>query len=105
MIALYNKSGVQAVDLFYYVILHKKQGIIALTGYLNSSVGGLLGELFGRSYGEGVLDLKVYEVKQMPVLDPSKLSQSEKTAIETSFLNLVEAIEKRNNIESELEKV
>lgn len=105
MIALYNKSGVQASDVFYYVLPHEKKGIIALTGFLNSSIGGLLGELFGRSYGGGVLDVKVYEVKQIPVLDASKLSQSEITAIETAFLKLVEAIEKRNIIEGELKKV
>ena len=65
----------------------------------------MLSELYGRSYGGGVLDIKVYEAKQIPVLDPSELSPSEHSRIEKAFDQLVEAVELRCRAEDELERV
>ncbi len=60
LIAILNQTSALGSDLFYYVILNPKarKDVKSIFGFLNSSIGGLLGELFGRSYGGGVLDIK-----------------------------------------------
>ena len=100
-----NEVKAQTPHVFYYIYPHNETDTDILLAYLNSSLAGLIIELYGRSYGGGVLELLVYEAKKMPVLDPSELSQSEITAIDMAFQMLVEVIEKRNIIEGELKKV
>ncbi|MCJ7505122.1 hypothetical protein MUP05_01430 [Candidatus Bathyarchaeota archaeon] len=76
-----------------------------MLAYLNSSIGAMLTEVYGRSYGGGVLDLKVYEAKQLPVLDPSTLRQDERHRVSLAFKSLVKTIEDRFNVEDEFEKL
>lgn len=87
--ALLNAAKAQATDLFYYIVLKDHQDAKIITAYLNSSIGGLLGELYGRSYGGGVLDIKVFEAKKLPIVDPKKLTLIERTNIENAFDNLI----------------
>ncbi len=61
-----------------------------LLGFLNSSLATLLFESLGRSYGGGVLELKVYEAKQFLVIDPAKLSLADRARIEQGLLQLIE---------------
>lgn len=99
---IWNRAGVHASDLFYYIITRKIGDELVLLGFFNSSIGALLTELYGRSYGGGVLDLKVYEVKQIPVLDPSKLDAHEKSRITLAFENLIKAMDERIKTEDRL---
>jgi len=102
---IWNKAKAHASDLFYYVIPGKDEDALVILGFLNSSTGALLSELYGRSYGGGVLDLKVYEAKQIPVLDASKLSTFERSRIDRAFEQLVEVVELRCKAEDDLENV
>ncbi|KPV63623.1 MAG: N5-glutamine S-adenosyl-L-methionine-dependent methyltransferase [Candidatus Bathyarchaeota archaeon BA2] len=86
-----NKANAQADKAFYEMHPKVKQNITVLAGILNSSVSALLSELQGRFYGGGVLELEVYESKELPILDPDKLSASEKERIEQSLLKLCDA--------------
>jgi len=83
-----NTAKVQADKAFYEVRPLAKEDITVLAGILNSSITALLCELQGRFYGGGVLELEVYESKQLPVLDPSKLSKVDRKQIEQSFVEL-----------------
>jgi len=103
MIAILNQASVLGSDLFYYIILEEKKGVNALFGFLNSSIGAMLGELYGRSYGGGVLDVKVYEAKQMPVIDPSELDKDEEALIEQAAKGLAKAINERIKAEDVFE--
>jgi len=62
-----------------------------LAGLLNSTLTMLLIELHGRLYGRGLLELEVYELKNLPVIDVQKLEDKEKEKIKSSFLKICEA--------------
>jgi len=101
--ALWNQAEAQAANLFYYIIPKRKQDVLVILGFLNSSVGALLTELYGRSYGGGVLELAAYELKRMPVIDPSLLANQEISRISEAFENLVNAEKNRMQIEERLQ--
>ncbi|MBC7112559.1 MAG: N-6 DNA methylase [Candidatus Methanomethyliales bacterium] len=86
-----NKANAYAHQCFYEVHPNSKENIIVLAGLLNSSVTAFLSELHGRFYGGGVLELTVYESKNLPVLNPEKLSKEERKKIEVAFLKICEA--------------
>jgi type I restriction-modification system DNA methylase subunit len=86
-----NTAKAYSNDTFNEIYPKSKEDTVVLAGILNSSVTALLSELHGRFYGGGVLELEVYEAKELPVIDPSKLSDDERKAIETSFMRLCEA--------------
>ncbi|MEM2806858.1 MAG: hypothetical protein QXK86_08435, partial [Candidatus Bathyarchaeia archaeon] len=48
-------------------------------------------ELEGRFYGGGVLELEIYETKNMTIVDPNKLSLNEKQNIEKALSKVCEA--------------
>jgi len=85
-----NKANAYAHQCFYEVHPRSKEDITILAGSLNSSITAFISELQGRFYGGGVLELTVYESKDLPVLDPNKLSKNERIRIEESFLKLSE---------------
>jgi len=62
----------------------------------------MLGELYGRSYGGGVLDVKVYEARQTPALNPLELLLSAWSRVDKAFEQLVEAVDLRCKAEEEL---
>jgi len=97
-----NKANAQADKAFYEMRPKAKENVIVLAGILNSSVTALLSELQGRFYGGGVLELEVYESKELPVLDPAKISTGEKNKIERSFLKLCDT-QRRDDKKSEEE--
>jgi type I restriction-modification system DNA methylase subunit len=101
--ALWNEIGAHARAPLYYCI--PKPGIESevIVGYLNSSVAQMLLELYGRSYGGGVLDVKVYELKTLPVIDIPRLDDAEKETIMQAFRSLAERMDKKASIENELE--
>lgn len=80
------------VDKSFYEIYPKSKELDkVLCGILNSTITLIAVELHGRFYGRGLLELEVYELKQLPILNPNKLSDKEKEKIENAFLNLLEA--------------
>jgi len=96
-----NKAKVQADKAFYEIRPKIKEDINILAGILNSSLTALLAELHGRFYGGGVLELEIYEAKDLPVLNPEKLSTKEKQRIEAALSKVCEA---QNKGDDKLEK-
>ncbi|MEM3737013.1 MAG: N-6 DNA methylase [Candidatus Bathyarchaeia archaeon] len=102
---LWNQARAHATDVFYYIKPNKGDHTQPLLGYLNSSVVALLVELYGRSYGGGILKIQAYELRELPTLSPDALSPSERAKIEKAFKEVVDAVDSRVKIEEHLEKV
>jgi type I restriction-modification system DNA methylase subunit len=85
-----NKAKAQADKAFYEIRPKKIEHINVLAGVLNSSLTALLAELHGRFYGGGVLELEIYECKDLPILNPEKLSEKERRKIEDAFSKVCE---------------
>jgi type I restriction-modification system DNA methylase subunit len=86
-----NKAKAQADKAFYEIRPKNTKHINILAGILNSSLTALLAELHGRFYGGGVLELEIYECKDLPILNPEKLSEKERRRIEDAFSKVCEA--------------
>jgi len=86
-----NKAEALANDSLYEIHPFNEQNVKSLAGILNSSLTALISELEGRFYGGGVLELEIYETKNMTVIDPNKLNLSEKMRIEEAFSKVCEA--------------
>ncbi|MHA2233190.1 MAG: Eco57I restriction-modification methylase domain-containing protein, partial [Candidatus Hodarchaeales archaeon] len=67
-----NPSGFFANNVFYE-ITPKKEQILSVWLYLNSTIAHLLIELQGRSYHGGVLEIAAFELKGVPCLSLSEL--------------------------------
>jgi len=91
LIVAVNKAKAQADKAFYEIRPKSTKDINVLAGILNSSLTALLAELHGRFYGGGVLELEIYEAKDLPVLNPEKLSTKERQRIESAFSKVCEA--------------
>ncbi|MCM8808152.1 MAG: hypothetical protein NC926_09505, partial [Candidatus Omnitrophica bacterium] len=103
--AVWNKSNSFATHNFYEILPHNKEDTLILLGILNSSLTALLVELYGRTpLGAGALEIMVYEVENLPVLNPSKLSQEERKRIEKAFIKLCDAQKKSKKLEEEARK-
>jgi type I restriction-modification system DNA methylase subunit len=86
-----NKAKTQADKAFYEVRPKNTKDINVFAAVLNSSLTALFAELNGRFYGGGVLELEIYEAKNLPVLNPEKLSTKERQRIESAFSKVCEA--------------
>ena len=73
--------------------------------YLNSSFGAFLSELYGRSYGGGVLELAAYELRRFPVIDPSKLSEHQRDTLSEKFTEVEEAVSERLRWEQKIDSM
>jgi type I restriction-modification system DNA methylase subunit len=91
LIVAVNKAKAQADKAFYEIRPKNANNINVLAGILNSSLTALLTELHGRFYGGGVLELEIYECKDLPVLNSEKLSKKERQRIEVAFSKVCEA--------------
>jgi hypothetical protein len=103
--ALYNKARAHARAPLYYCIPNKGVDPEVIVAYLNTSIAQMLLELYGRSYGGGVLDVKVYELKELPCIDVDKLSKRERDMVINKFYKLEEAIRRANEIKLALNSV
>jgi type I restriction-modification system DNA methylase subunit len=103
--ALWNDAGAHARAPLYYCIPHEHFDPRVIVSFLNCSLAQLMLELYGRSYGGGVLDVKVYELKLLPVLNPSILSSEEKASLWRAFLDLDKAILERVREEAQLSEL
>lgn len=83
-------------DSFYEASPKNEEDTSILLGYLNSSLLSLIVELHGRLYGAGLFEIKVYELKELPMIDPSKLTEKKKTLIKESFLKYCDAQETKD---------
>jgi len=101
-IYILNNANAQANDSFYEIYPRSKDDVVVLAGILNSSVTAMLSELLGRFYGGGVLELEIYESKELPVLDLRKLSAGDIEKIEQLFLKLCDA-QRKDDKEGERE--
>lgn len=104
-ICLWNKINATVTDVFYYVTPKDKSNTLPLLAYLNSTLCAFLIELFGRSYGGGILKIQAYEFEQLPTLDPSKIANSDRVKLATKFEKLAELSVKRSKVEDAFEKV
>ncbi|MGB9756171.1 MAG: N-6 DNA methylase [Candidatus Bathyarchaeales archaeon] len=86
-----NNANALANDSLYEIRPNNRNDVKVLAGILNSSAAAFISELEGRFYGGGVLELEVYETKNMTVIDPSKLSWSERQRIEKAFSKVCRA--------------
>ncbi|MCK4735538.1 MAG: hypothetical protein KAT65_24000, partial [Methanophagales archaeon] len=84
-----NSANIFESDKFYNIIYQNKKLQKILCGYLNSMIFPLYRELHGfQSLGEGALKMPVYEVKKLPILNPSKLSEYQLKKLSEAFDNL-----------------
>ena len=90
-IVVLNEAKAQADKAFYEIRPKNLKDINVLAGILNSSLTALMAELYGRFYGGGVLELEIYECKELPVLNPEMLTAEERVKIESSLSKLCEA--------------
>lgn len=97
-----NLIKAHATDVNHYVVPFDNTHTLILASYLNSTITAFMVELYGRSYGGGISKLQVYELNNLPVLDPSALSESERDRIALAFKRLAEAVDKRVKAEEEL---
>jgi hypothetical protein len=100
--ALWNRAAAHASNRFYYIIPNRQEDTFPLLAFLNSSVGALLTEVYGRSYGGGVLELAAYELKRLPVIDPSSLQRTERERMSDLFMRLAESVDARIEAEKKL---
>ncbi|MCM8803501.1 MAG: N-6 DNA methylase [Candidatus Omnitrophica bacterium] len=101
--AIWNKIHATATHNFYEIEPKNKKDTILLLSFLNSTLNALFTELYGRTpLGAGALEIMVYEVENLPILNPAKLSQKEKEKIEKAFIKLCNVQKKNNkNLEKE----
>ena len=62
-----------------------------MLSFLNSSLAALIIELNGRSYGGGVLELLVYEIEKLPILNPQNLTNDEKEELLDVYNKLIKS--------------
>ncbi|MEM2118117.1 MAG: hypothetical protein QW386_03755 [Candidatus Bathyarchaeia archaeon] len=88
---VWNKANAYADKSFYEIYPKKEDASLVLAGLLNSTLTMLLIELHGRLYGRGLLELEVYELENLPIVDLQKLKDNEKEKIKSLFLKICEA--------------
>jgi type I restriction-modification system DNA methylase subunit len=103
--AYLNKAETHAVDVMHYIVLNDQTNAEILCAYLNSSIFAFMSELYGRSYGGGVLKVQVYELEKIPVINPELLSSEERKTLTTSFNRLEESIRERIRLEEEYKRL
>jgi len=105
--AAINKAGFIADQPFYEIDLEEDIDKEVVTASLCSSITDVFFELYGRSYGGGVLELAVYESKRIPILNYNKLSDSEIKKVKEAFEGFVNSYNKEGQEEAqkELDKV
>ncbi|MFQ5974802.1 MAG: class I SAM-dependent DNA methyltransferase [Candidatus Hydrothermarchaeales archaeon] len=83
---------------YWNYIITRPEDAECVAALLNSTMTQFLLELFGRQYS-GMLHMKVYELKQLPILDSAKLTKKQKEDLSILFRVLSNAIENRIEIE------
>jgi hypothetical protein len=95
---VWNRAKVYADKSFYEIYPKKEEASLVLAGLLNSTLTMFLIELHGRLYGRGLLELEVYELENLPIINIQKFGEKEKHKIKYSFLEFCDA-QLSNNID------
>jgi type I restriction-modification system DNA methylase subunit len=95
-IVVLNEAKAQADKAFYEIRPKNLEDVYVLAGILNSSLAALMAELYGRFYGGGVLEIEIYECKELPILNPDMLSENERQKIHDAFSKLCDTQDERN---------
>ncbi|MEM2915089.1 MAG: N-6 DNA methylase, partial [Candidatus Bathyarchaeia archaeon] len=101
VIVAWNDVKASVDDSFYEVTPYNEKDALIILGYLNSSILSLIMELHGRLYGAGLFEIKAYELRKLPVINPIKLKESERNRISDAFIRYCEA---QNKTDEELPK-
>jgi len=99
------EGTIYAPNVLHFIKLRNHEDRFSYAAFLNSSILHLIVELFGRSYGGGVLKIEVYELKKMPVIDMNCINASEKQELRNAFLKLANTINKSIKAEETLESL
>jgi adenine-specific DNA-methyltransferase len=103
---LKNEIKANTTHVFYYIYPIKSEYETILLAFLNSSIAAFFIELNGRSYGGGVLELLVYEIEKLPILNPSILSANEVISIVDAYSNLKHStLDNNNQYQRQLDEV
>jgi hypothetical protein len=97
---LWNEANAFATDNFHEVYPKNKTHTQSILGFLTSSVGELMLAMSGRHQGLGLLQLMVYEVKNVQILNPNVLRFCIRKRIEKAFAKLCVA-RRKNQTENE----
>jgi hypothetical protein len=84
-LANFNPLSFFADARFYDIYSNKEKKLIC--AYLNSTLANFLIEILSRSYGGGggPIDVKVYEVESLPIIDLSRIGNTQKIQLEKAF--------------------
>jgi len=104
-LVLRNKADVLATHNLYE-IRPKIKNADALLGILNSSLTELFMEIHGRGVlGEGALAIMVYEMANLPILNPKEISNADQDKMNSVLVKLIEAQRKNDKVtETELKR-
>jgi hypothetical protein len=91
LVVAVNEAKVQVDKAFYEIRPKNSKDINTLAGILNSTLTAFFAELHGRFYGGGVLELEIYECKDLPIINPEKLTSRERCKIENALWQVCEA--------------
>jgi type I restriction-modification system DNA methylase subunit len=93
----YNKAHALAPNTLHFVYPAETENTQFLLGVMNSTLTAFLLEVEGRSYGGGVLKMEAYEMAELPIIDPMKISKKDKEKIEHAFSRLSQAQENNDS--------
>jgi type I restriction-modification system DNA methylase subunit len=88
-----NKADALAPNTLHFVYPLEKEDAQYLLGVMNSTLTAFLLEIEGRSYGGGVLKMEAYEMAELPLINPEKISRKDRERIESAFSMLCQAQE------------
>jgi len=89
----FNEKGVLVGDTFFTISARQKDDNLLLLAVLNSTLGSLLTEIYGRTLmGEGVLLIYGPEIKPLPVLNPKLIDTTKVALIKSAMPTVVESI-------------
>lgn len=89
MRAVLNEAGALAPNTLHCVYFRERSYAKAVLAYLNSSIALELAQL--RIYGGGMRKLEHREAEEIPVPNPTELSEAELVTLSTLFEGLDEA--------------
>ena len=95
ILVFHNKDLSYCIDNFSEIAPIRKEYVYPLLAFFNSSIGELCIELNGRYPGNGLLELMVYEIESLPVLNPQSLTKSQQRKLKKAFISFSKEGNKR----------
>ena len=99
---LLNNAKAHGNDFYYYITV-SEENREALAALLHSTLTQFLLEVEGRQYS-GMLHMKVYELKRLPMLDPTDFSDSQRKRLKDLFWKLNNAAVRRTEVQERLDQ-